>query len=613
MRSRCFRLLAPARGPSPAGQSGTPPLRLALSLAAAQAQPQTAAEDGDIKMPAAPGHGEPQPMKTIATIRQLGKRVWRFGYRHAFFRIADLQQAVSNQRKEASLRLLYAIKKSRLKQDLDIKSNPLITVFGSCRQDSISQRFRTTRIRDDVNYCHYTKEVLQLIGDLRKGEPTCNSALYRVCLEGHTPKEWSEHVKEFDDTDVFVVEIASSYAYEVNGFYSHHTAYDREETRSCFPGISRRRQTDDEIRDDMERIRDELAPRPVIFVSHVCTYNSGTRARLRELVRDTALGLDCLFFDPSSLFESHPASDLLIEQDTANHFTPKGHSILARHYSDLIFEALKQQTHPCLVQAYPDAASDTVFHGLGDFLQGAAFLHDHALKLGIKPKISLSGTALSKWIYNTYPLTDEQHASLNRCYSTTEIAKLPALYKPGVVFTNHKSKSDWTEETVLWVKTMGFRPKPATLQHHTQRLKKLGLSAKGYQIVHVRLGDDYMCPSEGLPYSLKTQIARRLEQISGEARQQIVLLSDRSGLFSELAWDKKCSIIASDLAPSHLGKSPNDEQIALTTVLDLLLMSSSTWIHSVSTYEWGSGFCQIASSLFTIPLSKHPKLSDGEP
>ena len=40
-----------------------------------------------------------------------------------------------------------------------------ITIFGSCRQDSLysNEKYEITKIQNDISFPHYTKEILELI------------------------------------------------------------------------------------------------------------------------------------------------------------------------------------------------------------------------------------------------------------------------------------------------------------------------------------------------------------------------------------------------------------------------------------------------------------------
>ena len=41
--------------------------------------------------------------------------------------------------------------------------HPIITILGSCRQDSLYKKYKITSIKNNLSYPHYTKEVLQVI------------------------------------------------------------------------------------------------------------------------------------------------------------------------------------------------------------------------------------------------------------------------------------------------------------------------------------------------------------------------------------------------------------------------------------------------------------------
>jgi hypothetical protein len=47
-----------------------------------------------------------------------------------------------------------------------------ITIFGSCRQDSLYNKYNVNRIKNDISYTHSTKEILEVIKFCKHGNMT---------------------------------------------------------------------------------------------------------------------------------------------------------------------------------------------------------------------------------------------------------------------------------------------------------------------------------------------------------------------------------------------------------------------------------------------------------
>jgi len=104
---------------------------------------------------------------------------------------------------------------------------PKITIFGCCRQDSLNN-YDITSIKNEVAYCHSTREMLEII---------------KYCKTGHIPPEETKYVlrqpminmrplyydekyrRELEETDIFFLEISSRKVYEYKEYYSHHSVY----------------------------------------------------------------------------------------------------------------------------------------------------------------------------------------------------------------------------------------------------------------------------------------------------------------------------------------------------------------------------------------------------
>jgi hypothetical protein len=222
---------------------------------------------------------------------------------------------------------------------------PVVTILGSCRQSSIGKNFQLTDIHEELTLPHYSKETLQCIRFLKNPETfqNGNHAIRYSFRSGlldrrSIPSETIAKLrKQFEETDIFVIEIASRLAYQQNDLYMHHIIV--EPGYGCMDQVKSiviRSQPDEEIEEDILEIVKELSPKPILFVSHISTYSQGKRYDLIQFLKETCLKHNLNFFDPTTLLSSYSEEELLVPERVISHFTPYGHSILAEEYKRLI-------------------------------------------------------------------------------------------------------------------------------------------------------------------------------------------------------------------------------------------------------------------------------------
>ena len=157
--------------------------------------------------------------------------------------------------------------------------NKTITIFGTCRLNLINNH---NNINTDINYCHSSKEVMQLIKFL-KGELIIpipyNKLCFKTAIHENTYLYYNDiHNKMFLDTDVFIIEICSINKFVHNNFYLHHLSVDKRfpdchttTPREILDNFILEKQSDVEIETDVLEIQKMLYPKKIIIVSH---YNS---------------------------------------------------------------------------------------------------------------------------------------------------------------------------------------------------------------------------------------------------------------------------------------------------------------------------------------------------
>ncbi|AYV75274.1 MAG: hypothetical protein Terrestrivirus1_148 [Terrestrivirus sp.] len=232
-----------------------------------------------------------------------------------------------------------------------MNSDKIITIFGSCRQHSIKNHFTVMNIQECLGYPHYSKETIQEIKLLKNllnynDLPHCfrTDLLNRKSLS-ITPEQLSGLRDEFINTDVFIIEIASRISYEYEGKYTPYAVIDpqynipfRNDIKICY-------QSDQEIENDIIEIIKLLAPKPVIIISHICSYSHGKRYELAKLLENICLRHHIVFYNPSVLTESHKYSDLYVPESVLAHYTDYGHNIVSLEYKKLIDNVLNSTSN----------------------------------------------------------------------------------------------------------------------------------------------------------------------------------------------------------------------------------------------------------------------------
>ena len=221
-----------------------------------------------------------------------------------------------------------------------VGTNKMITIFGSCRQHSLRDHHNVTNIQEELTYPHYSKEILQAIRFCKgqKFTPEETKFCFRTGILNNTPLKSTDDIqRQFSQTELFVVEIASRLAYEYNGRFVHHIL---KEDRFGFDNralIQTRTIEDDELRADILEIQRELYPKPWIIVGHIYTRMSGSRYNLVRSLESIASSLSIPFIDPSRVLSNYKHSDVYnLEEDTLSHYTPTGNTLIGKEYKRVI-------------------------------------------------------------------------------------------------------------------------------------------------------------------------------------------------------------------------------------------------------------------------------------
>jgi hypothetical protein len=236
------------------------------------------------------------------------------------------------------LKLTERLTHRKVKSARDIK----VTIFGSCRQDSIYKDFKVNTIRDEITYPHYTKEIIQAaefcMGKIKIPEELTQLCFRSGILEKKTIDS-AKFQKAFNETDVFVCEIASRRAYVYEGHYVHHILSEEKYGFENWKNVTQFDLSDEEIEADIIYLKNLLAPKKILVVSHIYTRRAGRRYELIRILEQICRSHGVAFFDPMTNLGSNSPNSMLMpeEQDVGSaHYTKKGHAAIRKHYKKAI-------------------------------------------------------------------------------------------------------------------------------------------------------------------------------------------------------------------------------------------------------------------------------------
>ena len=134
-------------------------------------------------------------------------------------------------------------------------------------------------------------------------------------------------------------------------------------------------------------------------------------------------------------------------------------------------------------------------------------------------------------------------------------------------------------------------------------LNELKLSKKGYGVIHIRTGDNYLVGKETISIKFMNKIRNIIKKIIVSDRRYLII-SDCNDLKNYL---KNIPNFYVRITPiEHVGgesiKEENTDGI-MNTMLDYYLMSYSNAIISLSVYGHVSGFSKYCAVLNNIPFN----------
>lgn len=208
----------------------------------------------------------------------------------------------------------------------------MITIFGCCRQESIYKYFKVSRIRNEITYTHNTKEVIQLIEYLEGKEISENirKYIFRVGLLGLKEIDINKAKKEYINTKLFVIEIATDKVIEFEKYVAHEEILKSDVGDRC----TSRRQTIEEIEEDIKEINKRLNGK-IIIISHIYT-KSGARSELMKKIKHIADKNSIKYLDVMGILSPIKDKNIFEDEEVLAHYTSDGHKIVGEIYKKII-------------------------------------------------------------------------------------------------------------------------------------------------------------------------------------------------------------------------------------------------------------------------------------
>ena len=223
-----------------------------------------------------------------------------------------------------------------------------ITILGCCRQESLysDPNYQVTSIHNRISYSHYSKEALEIIKYCKYGHIPDNKTIevFRTPILEKRPIQWTLSYKnELETSDIIFIEIASKTAYQYQNIHLHNIAANPgnpEYNISDKDNVIIRKQTYEEIENDISEILRELEGKKIIIVSHIYSYEYGERYELAKSLENICNKYSIPFLNPMNeikiLYPDIDIQTLFVNENVLKHYNEHGHNIIKNVYDKFI-------------------------------------------------------------------------------------------------------------------------------------------------------------------------------------------------------------------------------------------------------------------------------------
>lgn len=249
-----------------------------------------------------------------------------------------------------------------------------------------------------------------------------------------------------------------------------------------------------------------------------------------------------------------------------------------------------------IVHLYPTVYKKTKTKpGLGDFLRGSIFLAQYAKNNDMNFKINIANHPLYKYtLEEAEKVYKEAPAEFNGGWNSDEVLNYLEEFK----------NSDKEEVLVncnmfydIWHVTAEIREyinsvfKFKDIYYETAST----FVPEPYDIIHIR-SFDHQVDQRVFSFHLNKKLCEVLD-----INRQNVVMSNNRILKEEIA--KRFRLLTVNTKPAHTA-NVNDYRQLEDTVIDYIILSRASKIHTFSFYNHGSGFSEQCAVLHKIPITK---------
>lgn len=264
--------------------------------------------------------------------------------------------------------------------------------------------------------------------------------------------------------------------------------------------------------------------------------------------------------------------------------------------------------------------------GLGDFIRGSFCFLQIAKLLNLEFEIDVSNHPIAKYLENSKNIKDidynnimiyceynrdkEGHnnyenkpININDIFLNKTIEWLNSIDCETFGFFSNAFPcfNKYTQEGKNLIRTK-LEPNELMKSYIDNSLNELGLSKKGYGVIHIRTGDNHLVNNKTLSNYFVNKIKTILNRFVLSNRRYLIL-SDSNVLKNLLKSYPNFYMLIREI--EHLGgehMKSSESNGVMNTLLDFYLMSNSNAIISLSVYEHVSGFSKYSSVLNDIPM-----------
>ena len=482
----------------------------------------------------------------------------------------------------------------------------VITIFGSCRQDSLYETFAVTRIREELTYTHYIEETIQAAlycKDLEK--EVKHFGAFRNDLLGKRRLNRKALRKDFLATDVFVVEVASLLEYEYEGSYFHHEAFDSAELASRVDleskvQINRTKSKIEETKGKLDRLFQIIPKNKTVLVSHISTRSDSDRWKLNRAVSEYATENEIEYFDPSEILDLWPLELICNIEPVISHFTTIGHEIVRDRLSQHIYR-ITSSSSGTASKVFHNYLSSSQGIGFGDFVFGSIFMKQIAANKELPIEFNLTGHPLGDLLDT--PNVSSRSEQIVSLFHDDPLTKFTG---GGNYISNRRPKKiDSGDRDFIFRTLLKLANKKEKNEFRKIDLTK---GAEEYStIFHVRFGDK-VAYEEGSPGDLQREkFDKTLEKVRKildyfPTTSSYLLLSD-SAEFREYAFDKGFATIIKNTTHFNSQSFTGIEPL-INMLNEITLLINARNVIQFSVYPWGSGFSEAAAILGDAKLTR---------